>query len=146
LLVVPRISDHLQSSAVGAKSVSHNDGRREALSLQQFPQQLKRGRSVPPWLDKGKGKAAVVGAEYVYCFRAVGMVGRDADLYTRSEIPVPIPSEDERQKPPAEFDLLQHHVKALDHIICNMADVVDMTDELDDAKKKLTKTTTSPTG
>jgi hypothetical protein len=52
LLVVPRISEHLQSGAVGAKSVSHNDSRREALSLQQFPQQLERGRSVPPSLNK----------------------------------------------------------------------------------------------
>jgi hypothetical protein len=32
--------------------------------------------------------------------------------------------------------VLQHHIKALDKIICNMADVVDMTDELDVAKKK----------
>jgi hypothetical protein len=88
-----------------------------------------------PKMLAGKGKSAVVGAEYVYCFRAVGMVGRDADLYTRSEIPVPIPSEGERQKQPEEFDMLQHRIRALDQIICNMADIVDMTDELDDAKK-----------
>jgi hypothetical protein len=42
----------------------------------------------------------------------------------------------ERQKQPAEFDVLQHVVKALDDTLCNMADVVDMTDELDDAAKK----------
>jgi hypothetical protein len=87
----------------------------------------------------GKGQAMVLGAEYVYCFRPVGRIGHDADLYTRSEIPVPIPSEDERQKQPAEFDFLQHHVKALDRIICNMSDIVDMTDELDGANKKTDK-------
>ena len=42
----------------------------------------------------------------------------------------------ERQKQPAEFDVLQHVVKALDDTLCNMADVVDMTDELDEAAKK----------
>jgi len=91
----------------------------------------KRG----PEVLAGRGKSAVLGGEYVYCFRAVGMVGRGADLYPRSEIPVPIPSEGERQQQPAEFDVLQHHVKALDQVLCNMADVVDMTDELDDAAK-----------
>ena len=77
----------------------------------------------------------MLGAEYVYCFRAVGRAGFDSDLFQRSEIPVPIPSEDERQKQPAEFDVLQHHIAALDQVLCNMADVVDMTDELDDAAK-----------
>jgi hypothetical protein len=45
-------------------------------------------------------------------------------------------SEGDRLQQPAEFDVLQHHVKALDLTLCNMADVVDMTDELDDAEKK----------
>jgi predicted nucleic acid-binding Zn-ribbon protein len=35
-----------------------------------------------------------------------------------------------------EFDALQHHVKALDRLLQNMADIDDMTDELDDAAKK----------
>jgi hypothetical protein len=63
-------------------------------------------------------------------------IERGSDLSTRSEIPVSVPSEIERQKQPAEFDVLQHVVKALDDTLCNMADVVDMTDELEDAAKK----------
>jgi hypothetical protein len=98
----------------------------------RFMSQTKHG----PEVLSGRGKSTVLGAEYVHCFRPVGRIAWNSDLYTRSEIPVPIPSEDERQKQPAEFDVLQHHIKALDKIICNMADVVDMTDELEDAKKK----------
>jgi hypothetical protein len=98
----------------------------------RFISQTKRG----PEVLSGRGKSAVLGAEYVFCFRAVGMVGRGADLYPRSEIPVSIPSEGERQKQPAEFDVLQHHIQALDLTLCNMARVVDMTDELDEAEKK----------
>jgi hypothetical protein len=98
----------------------------------RFMSQTKNG----PEVLSGRGKSAVLGAEYVYCFRAVGRLGRDSDLFQRSEIPVPIPSEDERQKQPAEIDVLQHAAKALDLTLCNMADVVDMTDELDDAEKK----------
>jgi hypothetical protein len=63
-------------------------------------------------------------------------IERGSDLSTRSEIPVSVPSEIERQKQPAEFDVLQHVVKALDDTLCNMADVVDMTDELEEAAKK----------
>jgi hypothetical protein len=55
----------------------------------------------------GRGKSTVLGAEYVYCFRPVGRIAWNSDLYTRSEIPVPIPSKDERQKQPAGFDVLQ---------------------------------------
>jgi hypothetical protein len=80
-----------------------------------------------------------VGAEYVYCFRPVGGIGWDAPLYTRSEIPVPIPSDTEWNEQPAEFEVLQHHVKALDQLLCNMADIDDMIDELDDAAKKAGK-------
>jgi hypothetical protein len=40
------------------------------------------------------------------------------------------------QGPQYQRQVLQHHVKALDLTLCNMADVVDMTDELDDAAKK----------
>jgi hypothetical protein len=63
-------------------------------------------------------------------------IERGSDLSTLSEIPVSVPSEIEHQKQPAEFDVLQHVVKALDDTLCNMADVVDMTDELEDAAKK----------
>jgi hypothetical protein len=98
----------------------------------RFMSQTKRG----PKVLSGRGKSAVLGAEYVYCFRANGMIGRDADLYTRSEIPVPIPTAAERENQPAEFDVLQHHVKALDQLLSNMADIDDMTDALDDAAKK----------
>jgi hypothetical protein len=34
------------------------------------------------------------------------------------------------------FDILQSHVKALDQLLHNMADIDDMVDELDDAAKK----------
>ena|SRR5260370_42168969 len=51
------------------------------------------------------------------------------------EIPV-LPTKAERVDPPAEFDVLQHQAKAFDQILCNMADVVDMTDKLADAAKK----------
>jgi hypothetical protein len=98
----------------------------------------------------GRGKSRVLGADYVYCFRAVGTVGFravgtvgwDADLYTRSEIPVPIPSKHERVEQPAAFDVLQQAIKALDQVLCNMADVADMTDELADAEKKADDATT----
>jgi hypothetical protein len=98
----------------------------------RFMSQTKNG----PEVLSGRGKYTVLGAEYVYCFRPVGRIAWNSDLYTRSEIPH---CEDERQKQPAEFDLLQYQIKALDKIICNMADVVDMTDELEDAKKKTDK-------
>jgi hypothetical protein len=88
-----------------------------------------------PKVLSGQGKSAVLRAEYVYRFRAVGMIGRDADLYTRSEIPVPIPSAAERQVQPAEFDVLQHHVKALDSALAAMATATDMVGELDEADK-----------
>jgi hypothetical protein len=89
-----------------------------------------------PKVLSGRGKSAVLGAEYVYCFRPVGMIGRDADLYTRSEIPVPISTAAEWNEQPAEFEELQHHVKALDQLLSNMADIDDMVDDLDDAAKK----------
>ena len=98
----------------------------------RFLSQTKRG----PKALVGKARSKVLGAEYAYCFRAVGRLGHDSDLYQRSEIPVPIPSVAERQEQPSEFDLLQHHAKALDDTLANMADVVDMTGELDDAAKK----------
>lgn len=63
-------------------------------------------------------------------------VGHDSDLYQRSEIPVPIPSVAERQEQPSEFDVLQHHAKALDDTLINMADVVDMTDEFATPRRK----------
>ena len=51
------------------------------------------------------------------------------------EMPV-LPTKAERVDPTAEFDVLQHQAKAFDQILCNMADVVDMTDKLADAAKK----------
>jgi hypothetical protein len=42
----------------------------------------------------------------------------------------------ERQEQPSEFDVLQHHAKALDDTLINMADVVDMTDELATPRRK----------
>jgi hypothetical protein len=101
----------------------------------RFLSQTSRG----PKVLAGKGKSAVLGAEYAYCFRAVGTAAWNTDLYTRSEIPVPVPSVAEWNQQPAEFDVLQHHVKALDQLLQNMADIDDMIDELDDAAKKAGK-------
>jgi hypothetical protein len=96
----------------------------------RFMSQTKYG----PKVLSGRGKSTVLGAEYVYCFRAVGRIALNSDLYTRSEIPVPVPTEWNDQT--AEFDILQHHVKALDQLLHNMADIDNMTDALDDAAKK----------
>jgi hypothetical protein len=83
------------------------------------------------------GKSAVVGEEYVYCFRAVGVVyGGERQFFPRSEVPTPVPGEAERINGPAAFDVLQHRVKALDQLIENMCDVTDMADELIVAEKK----------
>jgi len=51
LLVPPRESDQLQRRAVGSEFVGDNDVRREALPLQQSPEQLHRGGLVAPRLD-----------------------------------------------------------------------------------------------
>jgi hypothetical protein len=84
-------------------------------------------------------------ADYIYRFRIVGshhercgpfaLKAEDRD-YARSEIPIPIPTAAEREDQALEFDVLQHHVKALDQLLNNMADIDDMMDELDDAAKK----------
>jgi hypothetical protein len=50
-----------------------------------------------------------------------------------------VPTAAERQDQALEFDVLQHHVKALDLLLQNMADIDDMIDELDDAAKKAGK-------
>jgi hypothetical protein len=97
----------------------------------RFISQTSRG----PKVLSGNGKSTVIGAEYVYCFRANGMIGCDADLYTRSEIPVPVPSSAERIDQPAAFETLQHAVQALDQLLINMGDITDMADELTDADK-----------
>jgi hypothetical protein len=59
----------------------------------------------------------------------------DADLFTRSEIPVPVPSDAEWNTQPAEFDVLQHHVRRSTSS-CTTWPIDDMTDELDDATTK----------
>jgi ATP phosphoribosyltransferase regulatory subunit HisZ len=64
------------------------------------------------------------------------MVGRDAERFARSEIPVPIPSNAERLEGPGTFDMLQSAAKHLDHLLENMADVADMTGELIEAAGK----------
>ena len=65
-----------------------------------------------------------------------GRVGHNAERYTRSEIPVPIPSKAERLDGPAAFDTLQHAVKQLGQLMENLCDVADMADELIVAEKK----------
>jgi hypothetical protein len=56
-------------------------------------------------------------ADYAYRFRIVGSwyEGHADREYARSEIPIPIPTAAEREDQAVEFDVLQHHVKALDH-------------------------------
>jgi hypothetical protein len=77
-------------------------------------------------------------ADYAYRFRIVGNCyeGHADRDYARSEIPIPILTAAEREDQAVEFDVLQHHVKALDQLLHNMADLDDMMDELDDAAKK----------
>jgi hypothetical protein len=60
----------------------------------RFMSQTKRG----PKVLTGRAASRVLGADYAYCFRTVGTVGFDADLYQRSEIPVAVPDAGERQK------------------------------------------------
>ena len=91
-----------------------------------------------PKVLSGNGQSAVVGPEYVYCFRAVGILyGSEREFYPRSEVPVPIPSKAERIDRPAAFETLQHSTTDLRQLIENMCDVIDMADELIVAEKKM---------
>ena len=92
----------------------------------------------------GKATSAVLGAEYVYCYRAVGHVGYGSEQFARSEIPIPIPSAALRQDQPAAFDMLQHAAKRLDELISNLCEVADMADELAEAEKKVGTLTADP--
>jgi hypothetical protein len=78
----------------------------------------------------------VVGPEYVYCFRAVGVLHGERQFFPRSEVPVPIPSQAERIKGPDAFDIMQHAAKRLDQLLANLCDVTDMADELAVAEEK----------
>jgi hypothetical protein len=74
----------------------------------------------------GEGRSEVVGAEYVYCFRAVGVLhGSERQFFPRSEVPVPVPDSVTRQDRPAAFDTLQHSVKHLGQLMENLCDVAD---------------------
>jgi hypothetical protein len=89
-----------------------------------------------PKVLAGEGKSEVVGPEYVYCFRAVGVLHGERQFFPRSEVPTPIPSSVVRQDQPAAFDLLQHGVKALDNALQAMANVIELIDDVDDADKR----------
>ena len=78
----------------------------------------------------------MVGAEYVYCFRAVGVLHGERQFFPRSEVPMPIPSSVIRQDQPSAFDLLQHGVKALNNALQAMANVTELIDDVDDADKR----------
>jgi hypothetical protein len=91
-----------------------------------------------PKVLAGEGRSELVGADYVYCFRAVGVLHGERQFFPRSEVPVPIPSEAERINGPDAFDVLQHAAKRLDELITNLCDVTDMADELTKAEKKAT--------
>jgi hypothetical protein len=89
-----------------------------------------------PKVLAGEGKSQVVGADYVYCFRAVGVLHGERQFFLRSEVPVPISSEAERIKGPDAFDILQHAAKRLDQLLTNLCDVTDMADEPAVAEEK----------
>jgi hypothetical protein len=90
-----------------------------------------------PKVLAGEGRSEVVGAEYVYCFRAVGVLhGSERQFFPRSEVPVPVPDSVTRQDRPAAFDTLQHSVKHLGQLMKNLCDVADMADELIVAEKE----------
>jgi hypothetical protein len=89
-----------------------------------------------PKVLSGAGQSEVVGAEYVHCFRAVGVLGSERQFFPRSEVPTPVPSKGERLDGPAAFDLLQNAAKQLDRLLENMADVADMAGELIEAGEK----------
>ena len=78
----------------------------------------------------------MVGADYVYCFRAVGVLHGERQFFPRSEVPKPIPNDVIRQDQPAAFDLLQHGVRALDSTLQAMANVAELIDDVDDADKR----------
>jgi hypothetical protein len=80
------------------------------------------------------GVAAVLGKEYDHAYRPVGLVHRD-DAFPRLFTPAPIPCEAVREKQPLSFNALQTYLGKLDQILCAMAGVVDMTDELASAEK-----------
>jgi hypothetical protein len=89
-----------------------------------------------PKVLAGEGQSEVVGAEYVYCFRAVGVLHNERQFFPRSEVPMPVPNSVIRQDQPAAFDLLQHGVKALDNARQAMANVTELIDDVDDADKR----------
>ncbi len=80
------------------------------------------------------GVAAVLGKEYDHAFRPVGVVHCDG-AFPRSFTPAPIPNEAVRRTQPMHFDTVQDYLRRLDQILCAMAGVVDMTDELAGAEK-----------
>ena len=47
-----------------------------------------------------------------------------------------IPTDAERTEQAVAFDILQSHIKTLDQLLHNMADIDDMVDELTDGAKK----------
>jgi hypothetical protein len=97
----------------------------------RFIEHTSRG----PKVLSGRGQSAVIGSEYAYCFRAVGVVHSGCEFFAHSEIPAPIPSVAVRIEQPEQFDMLEHQTKQLDHLLSVMSDVVDMTDALADAEK-----------
>ncbi len=89
-----------------------------------------------PKVLAGVGQSEVVDAEYVYCFRAVGVLHGERQFFPRSEVPRPVPSSVVRQDQPSAFDLLQHGVKALDNALQAMANVTELIDDVEEADKR----------
>lgn len=59
-----------------------------------------------PKVLAGTGNAEVVGSEYVYCFRAVGvLLNSDRQFFPLSEVPMPVPGKAGRQDAPRKGSL-----------------------------------------
>jgi hypothetical protein len=71
-----------------------------------------------PKVLAGNGQSVVVGPEYVYCFRAVGVLhGSERQFFPRSEVPAPVPDSVTRQDLPAAFDTLPRAYRALQSML-----------------------------
>jgi hypothetical protein len=111
------------------------------LRLSPFPTSPLFGRFIAnigdgPKVLAGVGQSEVVDAEYVYCFRAVGVLHGERQFFPRSEVPMPVPSSVVRQDQPSAFDLLQHGVRALDNALQAMANVTELIDDVDETDKR----------
>ena len=95
-----------------------------------------------PKVLAGRAASALVGAKYVYGYRAAVRAGYGAEQYARSEIPHSYPVCCRTAGRSAAFDMLKHAAKRLDELITNLCEAADMADELAEAEKKTGTLTT----